>query len=289
MEVKVLIKNPPAGATGWFISLYPWDGEGSVSPPDPEADGLPLNVAAVMNVPDSWSKPLRFYIFAFYWSNLTGGLVNLYQAQSVSTTLPYYIEEFMYPPYDYFFNVTSQKLEWRLGPTTYQLTTSVEGSGSISPSSGEYNSGDQIILAANPDAGNQFVVWSGDIDGCTTVPGRPDKLQVTMDRDRHIVAEFSEAAEEYTLEATVVPAGAGTILKEPDMETYPPGVIVELTAQAASGYRFVAWTGSISDSNNPVLISMDGDKSIAAAFEGEGPVVGEPEFSNFGVVDYSRR
>jgi len=76
---------------------------------------------------------------------------------------------------------------------TFQLTTSVIGNGSIFPSEGVFNEGDQIILAASPGPDNVFVSWSGDIAGTTPVPGMPDQLVVTMDRDRHIVAEFELA------------------------------------------------------------------------------------------------
>ena len=75
---------------------------------------------------------------------------------------------------------------------TYELTTDVVGNGTVAPSSGVFNEGDQIILVAYPDEGNLFDYWSGDIDGTTPVPGMPNNLQVTMDRDRHIIAHFVE-------------------------------------------------------------------------------------------------
>jgi hypothetical protein len=81
-----------------------------------------------------------------------------------------------------------------VGGVTYQLTTSVVGNGSIAPSGGVFNPGDQIILAATPAPGNVFVSWSGDTDGCTPVTGMPNQLIVTMDRDRHIIATFEEEA-----------------------------------------------------------------------------------------------
>lgn len=74
-----------------------------------------------------------------------------------------------------------------------RLTTSVIGNGRIDPSEGIYNKGDKIILSATPDSGHNFVSWSGDIDGAEPVPGMPNQLRVTMDRDRHITAQFELA------------------------------------------------------------------------------------------------
>lgn len=76
-------------------------------------------------------------------------------------------------------------------PVCY-LTTSVIGNGSIYPGSGTFNQGDQIILAALPDAGNAFDYWFGDIDGTTPVPGMPGQLIATMNKDRNISAAFFE-------------------------------------------------------------------------------------------------
>jgi hypothetical protein len=76
------------------------------------------------------------------------------------------------------------------GTPTVGLTSSVAGNGSIAPGRGLFNRGEQIILVGTPDTGSGFVAWSGDIDGCTAVPGRPNSLLVTMDKARRIDATF---------------------------------------------------------------------------------------------------
>lgn len=70
------------------------------------------------------------------------------------------------------------------------LTTGVEGAGSVGPSSGVFNPGDQIILVATPAPGYAFDSWSGDIDGTSSVSGLPNHLLVTMNKDRYIMARF---------------------------------------------------------------------------------------------------
>ncbi|KKN08227.1 hypothetical protein LCGC14_1058760 [marine sediment metagenome] len=81
---------------------------------------------------------------------------------------------------------------------TYQLTADVLGSGIVVPSEGTYGAGGQAILVATPGAGNVFNGWLGDTEGTTPVPGMPNQLVVTMDRDRHITAHFVEAAPEFS-------------------------------------------------------------------------------------------
>jgi hypothetical protein len=71
-------------------------------------------------------------------------------------------------------------------PTTYVLSTTVSPSeaGSISPSSGEYESGVEVKLTASPASGYSFDYWSGDASGTQSI------ITVTMDSDKDIVANF---------------------------------------------------------------------------------------------------
>jgi len=70
--------------------------------------------------------------------------------------------------------------------TTYTLSVSVSpsGAGWVSPSSGEYEFGDQVTLAANPASGYTFDQWSGAASGTSPT------AVVTMYSDRSITAHF---------------------------------------------------------------------------------------------------
>jgi hypothetical protein len=57
----------------------------------------------------------------------------------------------------------------------------------------------------------------------------------------------------------------------PAEDSYVPGTVVTLEAKDELGYRFVSWSGDVSGNENPITITMDGDKSISANFE-EVPV-----------------
>ncbi|MEO0132771.1 MAG: hypothetical protein ABIK73_07580, partial [candidate division WOR-3 bacterium] len=70
----------------------------------------------------------------------------------------------------------------------------------------------------------------------------------------------------YTLTVNVMPAGAGTVTKDPDFPEYPAGTWVKLTAQANPGYQFSSWSGDLTSTNNPDSIYMDGNKTVTANF-----------------------
>lgn len=71
---------------------------------------------------------------------------------------------------------------------------------------------------------------------------------------------------EHTLNATVDPAGSGTVELDPAGPTYPSGTTVTLTANPAAGYAFDHWSGDLSGSDNPATIVMDADKNVTAHF-----------------------
>lgn len=61
--------------------------------------------------------------------------------------------------------------------------------------------------------------------------------------------------------------GLGTVNREPGGSNYEEGTVVTLTAQPENGWDFVGWSGEgISDSRNPLSITMDEDKMVSALF-----------------------
>ena len=67
----------------------------------------------------------------------------------------------------------------------------------------------------------------------------------------------------YTLVTAVV--GNGSIEVVPAQAVYAPGTEVQLTA-VVRGWGFDHWSGDATGSDNPVTITMDGDKSVTAHF-----------------------
>ena len=74
----------------------------------------------------------------------------------------------------------------------------------------------------------------------------------------------------YLLTTQVVPAEAGSISRDPDMEQYKEGTQVTLKANKNFGYRFKEWQdgeGSVVATDAQTTITMDGAKTMKAIFE----------------------
>lgn len=58
----------------------------------------------------------------------------------------------------------------------------------------------------------------------------------------------------------------GSVVNSSPSQTYPLGATVTLTATPPVGATFINWSGSVSSTQNPLTVVMDGNKSIAANF-----------------------
>src|SRR5438094_818294 len=78
---------------------------------------------------------------------------------------------------------------------------------------------------------------------------------------------FTPASYSLTVTSNPPAGGSATIDPLPDQGgRYAPDSVVTLTATAAVGAIFTGWTGSITSTNNPLALGMNGNKSIVAAF-----------------------
>jgi hypothetical protein len=113
-----------------------------------------------------------------------------------------------------------------------------------------------VQLTATPAAGWHFLAWSGDVSGAS------NPLTFSLGGNKAVTANF--AMNTRTLDVTVL--GGGTVARNPDLPSYDHGAIVELTATPAPGDAFAGWSGDASGASNPLMVTMDGDKSITASF-----------------------
>lgn len=143
---------------------------------------------------------------------------------------------------------------------TYTLTTAVNGNGTVTkaPDQPNYYSGTPVNLTATADPGWKFTGWSGDASGGA------NPLQVIMDADKNITATFSPIPT-YILTASA--NGNGTVSKSPDQVNYLSGTVVSLFATPDIGTNFTGWSGDASGSTNPLLVTMNANKTITASFE----------------------
>jgi len=144
---------------------------------------------------------------------------------------------------------------------TYILTmsTSPSGTGSLSPSSGVYESGAEVTVTASPASGYVFDHWSGDASGTVS------SIRITMDSDKNVIANFRAATKTYTLTVNISPSGAGSV--SPSGGNYESGTQVTLTASPASGYSFDYWSGSASGATSTITVTMNSNKSVTANFK----------------------
>ena len=163
----------------------------------------------------------------------------------------------------------------------YQLNTSADPveAGSVTPSEGEYEEGEQIEVMASPNEHWVFDRWEGDHTS------NENPIIVSMDSDKDISAVFQKR--EYPL--TVDIEGEGNVTQEIIQQKttdYPHGTLIELTAEPESGWEFIRWEGDMDGSENPITITIEEEATVIAVFEpieyplminidGEGQVIEE--------------
>ncbi|MFY7709108.1 InlB B-repeat-containing protein, partial [Tenacibaculum sp. MEBiC07804] len=114
-----------------------------------------------------------------------------------------------------------------------------------------------LTLTATPDAGFEFTGWSGDASGTT------NPLNITMDADKTVTANFSPIQRTLTVNAT---DGSVTVAPNSGTGTYDDGSVLTLTATPDAGFEFTGWSGDASGTTNPLNITMDADKTVTANF-----------------------
>jgi pectate lyase/pectin methylesterase-like acyl-CoA thioesterase len=97
-----------------------------------------------------------------------------------------------------------------------------------------------------------------------TMPG-PTTLVWNNGLSRLVTSAVAFAARpEFRL--TLSTTGSGTIQSDPAGDKFPAGTRVTLTAAPAPGWRFEGWSGDLTGTDNPAIITMDREKSITANF-----------------------
>lgn len=129
--------------------------------------------------------------------------------------------------------------------------------GSVDPSSGTFQFGENVEVAATPNEGWQFAEWTGDRSSTE------NPLSFTIKEDVSLTAVFSEIPE-YQLAVEASPSEGGSV--EPASGTYQEGTQVEVSATPSEGWEFVEWTGDRSATENPMTVTMDGDVDLTAVF-----------------------
>ncbi len=147
-------------------------------------------------------------------------------------------------------------------PTMYELTVIPvpEEGGVVTPERTSFEEGREIEIFANPNEHWVFSEWDGDHVGTENNP------VITMDSDKEILAKFVKR--EYPLLITI--EGEGSVRERvipAKTSEYEHNTVVELTAEAESGWEFSEWKGNLSGSDNPARVVIDGETEVTAVFE----------------------
>lgn len=146
--------------------------------------------------------------------------------------------------------------------STYQLKVDLTPSnaGSVSPSSGTFDSGENVELTAISEEGFRFVEWLGDQSGST------NPLSFEMDENHTVTARFER--KEYPLSIAVDGEGAvyERVIETLSETSYKHGTTVELTASAAQGWSFSHWEGDLDGEKSEIRVTIDQKVEVTAVF-----------------------
>ena len=153
------------------------------------------------------------------------------------------------------------KPAWEAGATDsvvefYKLTLN-STNGKVHPANHLYRKGEIVPIAAENTLGYVFDNWSGDITSDSNV------VEIKIDSNITATANYIPT-HTYTLS---IEATNGKEYRQPAGGEFNPGTKVKLTAiRFSEDYEFSGWTGSITDTANPITITMDENKTITANF-----------------------
>ncbi len=146
-------------------------------------------------------------------------------------------------------------------PTNYTIKASAVTGGTVDTSGGTYSKGTTISIRALPSEGYTFTGWS---NGSTDNP-----ISITVDNNISLIASFTKKRYPLTLNTN----GEGAITKQvvfgDDSVTatdYVSGTRIQITAVPSESWSFLAWSGDVSSTSNPVEITINSSKIIAATF-----------------------
>jgi hypothetical protein len=156
-------------------------------------------------------------------------------------------------------------------PGQYILTISSTAGGWITtpgPGTFTYGAGTVVNLVATPASGYAFVNWTGNVGTIGNVTAA--STTITMNGNYSITANFAVMPPgQYSLTISSSTGGSVTTPGEGTFG-YGSGMVVNLVATPAGGYRFVNWTGNVGTIGNvtaaSTTITMNGNYSITANF-----------------------
>lgn len=163
-----------------------------------------------------------------------------------------------------------------------------------------FEEGQKVRLVAEPDAGRDFVGWTGPCSGAAS-----STCEVSMSAARDVTAKFTGTRK---LMVDISSPSLGTVRAEGGglscgsttcSGAFPIGETVKLTAVSASGALFTGWSGVCMSSRPVCEVVVDRDLRLIANFafaetlqvnvagEGSGTVISDPAAVDCATADQS--
>jgi M6 family metalloprotease-like protein len=149
------------------------------------------------------------------------------------------------------FNVSS-KPSWRLKAYT---VPSISGEVKRTPNKASYDDAETVMLLAVAPDGWEFVEWGGD------VTGTENPIQITVTGNKTVRAVFKPSHL-----VKIIATGQGQVEQSQEGVKFDPNTRLTLTATPAEGWVFRKWWGDVDSTDNPVTVTVDGEKFIQAEF-----------------------
>jgi hypothetical protein len=126
-----------------------------------------------------------------------------------------------------------------------------------------FDDGETITVTVNPAACREFAGWTGDL----AAYGTQMEVAIVLDGDLDFGADFSTPDYDLVVLIDNAPGVTGTVTLSPTGGTYPCGTDVTLTPAIVGGVGiFDEWSGDLTGSDNPAVITMNDNYTVTAHF-----------------------
>ena len=180
---------------------------------------------------------------------------------------------------------TGNSETFKLSPNEHRILTLMTVSPTevaspiFSPLPGKYNSAQSVTLSTTTPGATIRYTTDGSMPSDTVGTVFSGPISVSSSMTIWAVAylpggkvsamspgayEITDTVPTYTL--TVAAGTGGSVAKNPNQTSYASGTVVTLTATPAAGYTFANWSGGLTGSTNPAMITMNSNMTITANF-----------------------
>jgi hypothetical protein len=169
-------------------------------------------------------------------------------------------------------NKSMSKIKVMVKPGDYEATTDENGEYRIE----EIPFGNYTVTATSGSFSNseEVSVQDESFVSCESINVN-SKVEIEVNIKINIGTPGSST---FTLTTNVNPSVAGTINLNPTGGTYEEGTEVTLTAISNSGYMFSNWSGGVSGSSNPTVVTVSTNTTVTANFSTEAGLVAHDKF-----------